>query len=84
MAGSHDKGAQGSLPGRQTEVPNADDDFPARRDLRRADKLPESVRDRIQETDIAGTPRGLNDTGDLRGPMGNDQESRRRGSHQDG
>ena len=83
MVGSHRKSDQGPLPGRQTEVPNAGDDFPAERDLKRAKDLPESVRDRIRETDIEEDARGLRQTGDLSAPMGDNQESRRRGTHQE-
>jgi hypothetical protein len=73
----------GPLPGRQTEVPNAGDEFPAARDLKRAKDLPPSVRDRIREVDIQEDARGLRDTGDLGAPLGDHQESRRRGTHQE-
>ena len=82
MVGSHDKSQQGQLPGRQTEIPNAGDDFPAEHDLNRAKHTPESIRQRMQETDIQEDARGLRDTGDLSAPMGDNQESRRRGTHQ--
>ena len=42
--------ARGRLPGRQTEVPNAGDDFPAEHDLKRAKEVPQSIRERIDET----------------------------------
>jgi hypothetical protein len=84
MVGSHDKSAQGPLPGRQTEVGKAGKDFPAEHDLKRAKDLPESVRDRIQEVDIEEDARGLRSTGDLGGPEGAHQESRGdRGSRQE-
>jgi hypothetical protein len=83
MVGSHHKSGQGPLPGRQTEVPNAGDDFPAERDLSRAKHQPQSVRQQVQEAPIEGDARGLRDTGDLRGPEGANQESRgKRGSRQ--
>ena len=72
----------GRLPGRQTEVPNAGEDFPADHDLKRQKHTPESIRQRVQETDIREDARGLRDTGDLSAPMGDNQESRRRGTHQ--
>ena len=72
----------GRLRGRQTEVPNAGDDFPAEHDLNRAKHMPESIRQRLQETDIREDARGLRDTGDLGGPEGAHQESRGRGSRQ--
>ena len=83
MVGSHEKSGQGQLPGRQTEQPNAGPDFPAEHDLKRAKDLPESIRDRIQEVDIEEDARGLRDTGDLSAPMGDNQEARRRGTHQE-
>ncbi len=73
----------GRLPGRQTEVPNAGEEFPAEHDLSRAKHTPESIRQRLQETDIQEDARGLRDTGDLSAPMGDGQESRRRGTHQE-
>ena len=83
MVGSHDKSGQGPLPGRQTEVPNAGDDFPAEHDLKRAKHQSQSVRQQVQETDIQEDARGLRDTGDLGGPEGANQESRgSRGSRQ--
>ncbi len=82
MVGSHDKSGQGQLPGRQTEQPNAGDDFPAEHDLKRAKHQPQSVRQQVQETDIEEDARGLRDTGDLGGPEGANQESRGRGSRQ--
>lgn len=85
MAGKNIPNRPGPLPGRQTEVPNAGEDFPAEHDLKRAKHVPESIRDRIREVDIdedRETP-GLRDTGDLGGPMGDDQESRRRGTNQE-
>jgi hypothetical protein len=83
MVGSHHKSGQGPLPGRQTEVPNAGDDFPAEHDLKRAKDLPQSVRDRLRETDIQEDARGLRSTGDLGAPEGANQESRGdRGSRQ--
>ncbi|HVG47782.1 MAG TPA: hypothetical protein VM899_06560 [Rubellimicrobium sp.] len=72
----------GRLPGRQTEVPNAGDDFPAEHDLKRAKHQPQGVRQQVQETDIEEDARGLRDTGDLGGPEGASQESRGRGSRQ--
>ena len=84
MVGSHKKSDQGPLPGRQTEVPKAGDEFPAERDLKRAKDLPESIRDRLRETDIEEDARGLRSTGDLGGPEGAAQESRGdRGSRQE-
>jgi hypothetical protein len=84
MVGSKHKSHNNPLPGRQTEVPNAGADFPAEHDLKRAKDLPESVRDRLRETDIQKDARGLRDTGDLSGPEGDAQESRGdRGSRQD-
>ena len=83
MVGSHDKSGQGQLPGRQTEMPNAGDEFPAEHDLKRAKDLPESIRARLQETDIQEDARGLRDTGDLSAPMGDNQEARTRGTHQE-
>ena len=82
MVGSHHKSDQGPLPGRQTEQPNAGPDFPAEHDMKRAKDLPESVRARLQETDVQEDARGLRETGDLSAPMGDNQESRRRGTHQ--
>ncbi|MBP1806554.1 hypothetical protein [Rubellimicrobium aerolatum] len=73
---------QGTLPGRQTEPPNAGPEFPAEHDLKRAKDLPESVRERIREVDVTEDARGLRETGDLRGPRGDDQEARTRGTHQ--
>lgn len=72
----------GRLPGRQTEVPNAGDDFPAEHDLSRAKHQSQGVRQQVQETDIEEDARGLRDTGDLGGPEGANQESRGRGSRQ--
>ncbi len=73
----------GPLPGRQTEVANAGEEFPAEHDLKRAKDLPQSVRERLREVDGGGTARGLGDTGDLGAPLGDNQESRRRGTHQE-
>jgi hypothetical protein len=72
----------GNLPGRQTEVANASDGFPAAHDLKRAKDLPQSVRERLREVDGGGTARGLHDAGGLGAPTGDNQESRRRGTHQ--
>lgn len=84
MAGSHDKSDRGPLPGRQTEVPKGGRDFPAERDLKRAKDMPQSLRDRLRETDIEEDARGLRSTGDLGGPEGANQESRGdRGSRQE-
>ena len=83
MIESHDKSQQGPLPGRQTEQPNAGPDFPAEHDLQRAKHTPESIRDRIREVDIQEDARGLRQTGDLSAPMGDNQEARTRGTHQE-
>ena len=77
---THEK--PGPLPGRQTEVGNAGEEFPAEHDLKRAKDLPQSVRERLREVDLDGPARGLGDTGDLHEPRGDNQESRRRGTHQ--
>ena len=73
----------GNLPGRQTEQPNAGTDFPAERDLKRAKDLPQSVRERIDETGIRRETPGLKETGDLRAPLGDSQDSRGRGTTQE-
>ncbi len=77
------KNKPGPLPGRQTEVANAGEDFPAEHDLQRAKELPQSVRERLREVDLDGQARGLGDTGDLSAPAGDNQESRGRGSHRE-
>jgi len=73
----------GRLPGRQTEVPNAGDDFPAEHDLKRAKEVPQSIRERIDETGVRRETPGLKETGDLRAPLGDDQDSRGRGTTQE-
>lgn len=78
------KNKPGPLPGRQTEVANAGEDFPAEHDLQRAKDLPQSVRERLREVEGGVAARGLGDTGDLSAPSGDNQESRRRGTHQGG
>ncbi|WP_210529451.1 hypothetical protein [Rubellimicrobium arenae] len=84
MVGSNNSDTrQGNLPGRQTEQPNAGPEFDARHDLDRQKHMPDSVRDRIQEVNRGGEARGLHDTGDLSAPMGDNQEARRRGTHQE-
>ncbi len=83
MVGSHDKSGQGSLPGRQTEQPNAGDDVRAEHDLKRAKDVPQSIRERIQETGVTRETPGLKQTGDLRAPLGDDQDSRGRGTTQE-
>ncbi|TNC74169.1 hypothetical protein [Rubellimicrobium roseum] len=83
MVGSHDKSDQGPLPGRQTEVPNAGPGFPAEHDLKRAKEVPQSIRERIDETGVTRETPGLKETGDLRGPLGDNQDSRGRGTTQE-
>lgn len=83
MVGSHGKSGNGPLPGRQTEQPNAGKDFPAEHDLKRAKEVPQSIRERIDETGLSRRTPGLKETGDLRGPLGDDQDSRGRGTVQE-
>jgi hypothetical protein len=83
MVGSHNKSNTGPLPGRQTEVPNAGPEFPAEHDLKRAKEVPQSIRERIDETGLSRETPGLKQTGDLRGPLGDDQDSRGRGTVQE-
>lgn len=73
----------GRLPGRQTEQPKAGEEFPAERDLKRVKDLPQGARERLREVDVQEDAKGLRDTGDETGPRGDDQESRRRGTHQE-
>ena len=44
---------------------------------------PQSIRERIQETGVTRETPGLKQTGDLRAPLGDDQDSRGRGTTQE-
>jgi hypothetical protein len=83
MVGSHGKSNDGPLPGRQTEVPSSGDDARAEHDLKRAKQVPQSIRERIDETGLSRETPGLKQTGDLRAPLGDDQDSRGRGTVQE-